>query len=428
MNRSRKLVSTFALALAALAVTSAPSSAIVGGSEAAPGEFPSVAEITFGAFGCTGTLISPDTVLSAGHCGSLTGAGFASPASYPPAAVTVRIGSNRSGQGEQVPVSKVIVSPSYLASDGNDVSLLKLSGNSSKVPNKIAGSGERGLWTPGTLATIAGFGATSEGGSGSPTLRKARVPITTDAYCGSAYSNFDPSTMVCAGYPEGGVDSCQGDSGGPLFSGGRVVGSTSFGDGCGRPGKPGVYARVADAPLREWIRGQDPDGVSQESGPGAPGLGAPGPGSGAPGSTNPGDNRPVLGRLIFSKAALRAARSGAATGAGTSKARSGAKVSFNLSKASLVRFTVQRRVGGRSVARKCVAAKRSNRRHRACARYIRVKGSFSVSGKPGRNTFAFRGRMGGRTLKPGRYRLEGRATDRARNVSTVRRAAFRIVR
>ena len=65
---------------------------------------------------------------------------------------------------------------------------------------------------------------------------------------------------------QGGTDTCHGDSGGPLF--GRtaagdlkVVGATSFGEGCARAGKPGVYARVADGPLREWIRSQAPAGV-----------------------------------------------------------------------------------------------------------------------------------------------------------------------
>src|SRR3954470_10671888 len=40
------------------AVAAAPADAIVGGQDASPGEYPAVADITFGAFGCTGTLIA----------------------------------------------------------------------------------------------------------------------------------------------------------------------------------------------------------------------------------------------------------------------------------------------------------------------------------------------------------------------------------
>ncbi len=252
-----------AVAGSILALSASPAMAIVGGNDVSPGEYPSVAEITFGAFGCTGTLISPDTILSAGHCGSLTGgAGLGSPAAYPPQLITVRVGSYHSGDGEQVPVRSVAISPNYLIGDSNDVSILKLSRNSVKAPTKVAGAGERGLWSAGTVATISGWGVTTEGGSAPNTLQEGQVPITTDAYCAGAYSNFDAATMVCAGYPQGGVDTCQGDSGGPLFAGGRVVGATSFGEGCARAGKPGVYARVADNGLREWIRTQDPDGVN----------------------------------------------------------------------------------------------------------------------------------------------------------------------
>ena len=66
----RKIFTVVATSAVLAAVAASPSSAVVGGSDAAPGEFPSVAEITFGAFGCTGTLIDPTHVLSAGHCGS----------------------------------------------------------------------------------------------------------------------------------------------------------------------------------------------------------------------------------------------------------------------------------------------------------------------------------------------------------------------
>ena len=64
--------------------------------------------------------------------------------------------------------------------------------------------------------------------------------------------------MLCAGYPQGGTDTCQGDSGGPLLARAldgslRLVGATSFGDGCAQPGKPGVYARVAEGPIRAFV-------------------------------------------------------------------------------------------------------------------------------------------------------------------------------
>jgi secreted trypsin-like serine protease len=200
-------------------VAATPSSAVVGGSDAAPGEFPSVAEITFGAFGCTGTLIDSTHVLSAGHCGSATGAAVASPIGWPTALIDVRIGSNKPGEGERVPVSRVTVSPSYLGlSQSNDLSILTLSRASVHAPTKVAGAAERSIWNPGVLATIAGWGALEEGGDFPDTLQKAQVPITTDAYCAEQYgSSFDAATMVCAGFPEGGVDTCQGDSGGPLF-------------------------------------------------------------------------------------------------------------------------------------------------------------------------------------------------------------------
>jgi trypsin len=261
------------LAAALLAVAAAPSSAVVGGRDASAGEYPSVAEITFGPFLCTGTLISPTWVLSAGHCSSVTGAAVASPASWPAPLIKVRIGGVSQDDGEVVPVRQATVHPDYLLTDGYDISLLELTRASTQTPTKVAGPGERPLWTAGTLETIVGWGATEEGGDLPDHLQEAEVPITTDVYCDQAYADsggIDPATMVCAGFPEGGVDTCQGDSGGPMFgrtSAGvlRVVGATSFGEGCARPGKPGVYARVADDVLRGWIASNTPEGVSTDT-------------------------------------------------------------------------------------------------------------------------------------------------------------------
>jgi trypsin len=270
----RKILTVVATWAVLATVAATPSNAVVGGSDAAPGEFPSVAEITFGAFFCTGTLIDPTHVLSAGHCGSATGAVVATPIGWPTPLIDVRIGSNKSGEGEQVPVSSVTVSPEYLGlTSRNDLSILTLSSASTKAPTQVAAGSERSIWDPGTLATIAGWGVTEEDGDLPDTLQKAQVPITTDEYCESRYSDddgwdFDPETMVCAGYPEGGVDTCQGDSGGPLFADAsgarRVVGVTSWGNGCAQEGFPGVYARVADTKLRTWVESVAPDGVADD--------------------------------------------------------------------------------------------------------------------------------------------------------------------
>ena len=267
MSVIRRALAVSLSVAALLAAAAAPSSAVVGGNDASPGEYPAVAEITFGPFLCTGTLITPSWVLTAGHCSNITAGTVASPASWPPQLISVRVGGVTQSDGERLGVSRVVMHPDYLLTSGYDISLLQLSSNSTMAPTQVAGAGERSIWTAGTMETIVGWGVTSEGGSQPDRLQEAQVPITTDSYCAGAYSDFDPRTMVCAGFPQGGVDTCQGDSGGPMFgrSGAgalRVVGTTSFGEGCARPGKPGVYGRVADDTLRPWIEANASGGVS----------------------------------------------------------------------------------------------------------------------------------------------------------------------
>lgn len=103
--------------------------------------------------------------------------------------------------------------------------------------------------TEGTKCWITGWGRSqSVGGSSPNVLQQASVPIVGRNRCEWAYLGRIHDSMICAGLDRGGIDSCQGDSGGPMVceSGGRfyLQGVTSWGQGCARPNKYGVYARV----------------------------------------------------------------------------------------------------------------------------------------------------------------------------------------
>lgn len=106
-------------------------------------------------------------------------------------------------------------------------------------------------------ATVTGFGFLEEEGEGVNEMRATNVMILPDSLCKESYSSFDPTIMLCAGWPEGGKDACQGDSGGPLVQrqdlsdNSVLVGVVSYGKGCARENSPGVYTRVSA--YVDWI-------------------------------------------------------------------------------------------------------------------------------------------------------------------------------
>ncbi|KAL2807830.1 trypsin-like cysteine/serine peptidase domain-containing protein [Aspergillus granulosus] len=216
--------------------------AIVGGEEATIEEYPyQIQLLSNGRLICGGSIISTQYVVTAAHC--TDGASASS--------LSIRAGSSSSsGGGTVVDVSSIAQHPSYdSATTDNDISILTLAGE------LTFGAGIQAVNLPtssalpeaGTIATATGWGALQEGGSVSETLQYVDIPIVSHSECASNYQDSNPITdsMICAGVPEGGKDACQGDSGGPLVADGVLIGITSWGNGCARPGYPGVYSSPA---------------------------------------------------------------------------------------------------------------------------------------------------------------------------------------
>ena len=107
----------------------------------------------------------------------------------------------------------------------------------------------------------------------------------------------------------------------------------------------------------------------------------------------------------------------------------GTQISYRLSEAAAVTFGVQRRAKGRKIAGRCVAVTKKNRgKGTACSRWKGVRGSVVHAGLPALNTLRFKGRIGGKKLARGKYRLSARAVDGAGNRSVKRFAKFSVVR
>ncbi|KAL4883156.1 trypsin-like cysteine/serine peptidase domain-containing protein [Aspergillus karnatakaensis] len=235
-------------AFAALSLASAALAAeqIVGGTEGRIEDFPyQITLLSSGRFICGGSILDETHVVTAAHC--TDGASARS--------LSIRAGSNfASSGGTVVQVAQIHQNPSYNPSTtDNDISVLELAEpltfGSGVAAIDLASSDP----SAGTIATVSGFGATSEGGASSSRLLYVDVPIVSNSECASLYSGFNEITdaMICAGEDNGGEDACQGDSGGPLVANGELVGVVSWGNGCARPGYPGVYSSVAY--LRDFV-------------------------------------------------------------------------------------------------------------------------------------------------------------------------------
>lgn len=218
-----------------------PEARIVGGHLSGANQHPwSVSMQHGGGHRCGSCLYRANRVLTAAHCLHGIAAG----------ALSVRAGSLASASGGQlIGVAAIVRHPQYNANTlQNDIAIFHMGGSfntglASITALPLPGQGVQPA--TGAMATVTGWGHMTEGGSNSPNLRWVNVPIVAQATCNAQYGGRITGDMICAGFPHGGQDACQNDSGGPLSFNGFLIGVVSWGEGCARPNRSGVYARVS---------------------------------------------------------------------------------------------------------------------------------------------------------------------------------------
>jgi secreted trypsin-like serine protease len=201
-------------------------------------------------FGCTGTLIASNVVLTAGHCEVLH--------------TRIFVGNDTAKTGRVFRVKRHVRHPSWDTKLNNDLMLLILEKPVTGVaPRKLATSA---VIDKATDARVVGYGTTDTAGTkGYGTKQQTDVPIVSPACSGRVKGRSDGSVYGChaakelvAGKPLLLHDTCRGDSGGPLYvlnkqgqwmlagvtSRGTDLATTMCGDG-------GLYTRVDK--YRTWI-------------------------------------------------------------------------------------------------------------------------------------------------------------------------------
>jgi secreted trypsin-like serine protease len=226
---------------------------IVGGRITSIDEYPWQAALVFKtlpeplrALKCGGSIIRSNWILTAAHCvDDATEQDIVSQTSF------------YKYQGARTSGAKFFIHPGWKpATMENDIALIRIeTGIDEKYVVKLAVADER--VPDNTDIYVSGWGAIFEGGPTSDVLQVANVPTVSNEVCNAdvSYGGRIKANMMCAGFRDGGLDSCQGDSGGPAVAyrdGTPVqVGVVSWGEGCARRLKYGVYTRIT--PYINWI-------------------------------------------------------------------------------------------------------------------------------------------------------------------------------
>ncbi|XP_011721903.2 putative trypsin-6 [Macaca nemestrina] len=217
---------------------------IVGGYTCEENSLPYQVSLNSGSHFCGGSLINKQWVVSAAHC-------------YKPR-IQVRLGEHNikvlEGNEQFIHAAKIIRHPKYNNETlDNDIMLVKLSTPAIINARVSTISLPSALAAAGTECLISGWGNTLSFGADYPDeLQCLDAPVLTQAKCDASYPGKITSNMFCVGFLEGGKDSCQRDSGGPVVCNGQLQGVVSWGYGCARKNRPGVYTKVYN--YVDWIR------------------------------------------------------------------------------------------------------------------------------------------------------------------------------
>ena len=204
---------------------------IINGDPASIDEFPSLAFVSArNKFSCTGTVIAPRVVLTAGHCvEDLNVGGFTAPGEY--TVVTGRANPRQPGGGNVLQVSETHVFPRFDPGTAHgDAALLVLASPTPAPPIPLAGAADAALYAGGAEVRLAGWGLTNINAGAPPnTLHATSNVVLNPSACKSRsrsyYPAFSTSAQMCTiDPPDRKNGGCFGDSGGPVI-GQRADGS-----------------------------------------------------------------------------------------------------------------------------------------------------------------------------------------------------------